>query len=79
MRQLQKPESMESELQNVADDLKWTMEQLLALSAELVENGNEQASRQTAKMIVTLKEDESMLRKQVERLKAGRLGRRADD
>ena len=79
MRKLQKNSSMESDLGDVADNLKQTMSQLSDFSAQLIEGGNEQASQLMGKVILSLQEDECMLRRYTDSLKTGRLGRRSDD
>jgi hypothetical protein len=71
--------SMEQDLAGAADDLKTAVDQLLDISVDLIRGGNEQGSRLIARMILSLQDDEQMLRKHAEGLKPGKFGRRATD
>jgi hypothetical protein len=71
--------SIEQDLAEAADDLKTAVDQLLEISVDLMRGGNEQASQLIAGMIVSLQEDERMLRRHADGLKPEKYGRRADD
>lgn len=71
--------SMEQDLAGAADDLKTAVDQLLDISVDLIRGGNEQGSRLIARMILSLQDDEQMLRKHAEGLKPEKFGRRATD
>ncbi|MDB5981604.1 MAG: hypothetical protein JWQ69_2619 [Pseudomonas sp.] len=71
--------SIDQDLAGAADDLRTAVDQLLDISVDLIRGGNEQGSQLIAGMIVSLQEDEQMLRKHANHLKAGKFGRRASD
>ncbi|MDB6141213.1 MAG: hypothetical protein JWP80_257 [Pseudomonas sp.] len=71
--------SMEQDLASAADDLSIAVDHLLDISMEMMRGGNEQASQLIAGMIVSLQDDERMLRRHADQLKPGKFGRRADD
>lgn len=70
---------MESDLGDAADDLKLAVDQLLGLSAQLIERDNKVESQRVARLILSLQEDECILRKHAENLKSVNFGRRAGD
>jgi len=74
-----KPRTMESDLGDAADDLKLAVDQLLNLSVQLVDSDNKAASQRIARLILSLQDDERILRKHAENLKSGSFGRRAGD
>jgi hypothetical protein len=71
--------SIEQDLASAADDLSTTVDHLLDISMELMRGGNEQATRLIAGMIVSLQDDERMLRRHADQLKPEKFGRRAGD
>lgn len=79
MRKLQKNTSIENDLNQAADDLQQMAGHLLDLSVQMIEGGNDPASQLMTQMIVSLQENESMLRRHADILKIGRLGRRSGD
>lgn len=79
MWKLRRSGSIESDLYDAADDLKQAVGQLLDISAQLIEGGNKQTSQLVAMMILSLQEDECMLRKHAASLRSESHGRRFDD
>lgn len=71
--------SMEQDLTGAADDLRTAVDQLLVISVDLIRGGNEQGSHLIARMILSLQDDEQMLRKHADGLKPSKFGRRATD
>ncbi|WP_296257187.1 MULTISPECIES: hypothetical protein [unclassified Pseudomonas] len=72
--------TLAQDLYDTAGNLQTVVRQLMELSLELSEDGNERAAQATTWMILTLQEREAGLRKHADRLtKTGNLGRRASD
>jgi hypothetical protein len=71
--------SIEQDLTGAADDLRTAVDQLLDVSVDLMRGGNEQATQLIAGVILSLQDDEQMLRKHAQGLKPESFGRRATD
>ncbi len=71
--------SIEQDLTGAADDLRTAVDQLLDVSVDLMRGGNEQATQLIAGVILSLQDDEQMLRKHAQCLKPESFGRRATD
>jgi hypothetical protein len=79
LRKLLKNTSLESDLNQAADDLQQVAGDLLGLSFEMIQGCNEPAAKLMEKMILSVKKNESILRSRANSLKNGRLGRRSGD